>query len=54
MKSKAQKNTAARKIAEAAKAKKKAIRDAKAKAAPTNTKPGGRGRSAVPQSKKKK
>ncbi|MEM1120557.1 MAG: hypothetical protein AAGJ18_08905 [Bacteroidota bacterium] len=49
-----QKNTAARKTAEAAKAKKKAIRDAKAKAAPVNNKPGAKGKSAVPQSKKKK
>ena len=52
MKSKAQKTAAARKNAEAVKAKKKAMRDTKSKGVVT-TKPGAKGKSAVPQAKKK-
>ena len=52
MKSKAQKTAAARKNAEALKAKKKALRDAQAKGSMA-TRPGVKGKSAIPQAKKK-
>ena len=52
MKSKAEKLAAAKKNAEAEKAKKKAVRDAKANSTVT-TKPGAKGKSAIPQAKKK-
>ena len=52
MKSKAQKNAIARKNAEALKAKKKAARTAKGNSAPA-ARPGMKGKSAVPQAKKK-
>lgn len=51
-KSKSTKSSEARKKAEAQKAKKKALRDTKAKGAMGNAKPG-KGKSAIPQSKKK-
>ena len=53
MKSKAQKKTEARKKAEALKAKKKAVRTANTKGSML-TKPGSKGKSAIPQSKNKK
>ena len=51
-----QRSNEARKKAEAQKAQKKAIRDAKVKGmlASVNVKPGAKGRSAIPQSKKSK
>ena len=51
---KASKATLARKNAEAVKAKKKALRDTKAKSVVMTTKPGQKGRSLVSQSKAKK
>lgn len=52
MKSKAQKTAEARKNAEAAKAKKKAVRTTKS-AVTSTAKPGAKGKSAIPQAKKK-
>jgi len=52
MKSKVQKKNEARKKAEALKAKKKAIRDTNNKGSMA-TKPGVKGKSAIPQAKKK-
>ena len=51
---KASKASLARKNAEVEKAKKKALRDAKAKSVVVTTKPGQKGRSLVNQSKAKK
>ncbi len=53
-KSKAQKNSEARKNAEALKAKKKAVRDAKTKGTAMGNAKSGKGKSGIPQSKKKK